>query len=192
MHHRAEYERGDLENRKVRVMICGDESTLGTVLSIAEKSEVQIENIPIGMIPSGQHNDLSAVLGWGEAESQELVGPDLKFLKVCAKKWTNAVIERMDVWRVEIEADDGGEIEAVDRARQKKVVLSERVHRQLMVSHFNIGVHARIGLGFDLNKGESNVGNKFIHAFESFKKMMCMSTAKIDKMVSLVEIKVDK
>lgn len=43
--------------------------------------------------------------------------------------------------------------------------MSDRIHRQLMISHFNIGVHARIGLGFDLNKGESNVGNKFIHAF---------------------------
>lgn len=61
-----------------------------------------------------------------------------------------------------------------------------------MISHLNIGVHARIALGFDLNKGESNIGNKFIHAFESLKKFMCVSTAKINKMVSLVEIKVDK
>ena len=180
------------ENRKIRVMICGDESTLGTVVNIAEKSDVQIETVPIGMIPSGQYNDLSSVLGWGDTESENLVGPDLKYLKVYAKKWTNAVIEKMDVWIVEIEADDGGEIEAVDRVRQRKIVMSERVHRQLMVAHFNIGVHARIGMGFDLKKGESNVGNKFIHAFESFKKMMCMSTAKVDKMVSMVEIKVDK
>lgn len=157
--------RGYLENRKLRIIVCGNESTVGTVVGMAEKGEVSIENIPIGIVPSGQYNDLSSVLGWGEVESEELVGTDLRFLKQHVKKWTNAVIEKIDIWRVEIEADDGGEIEAVDRVKQRKIVMSERVHRQLMISHFNIGVHARIGLGFDLNKGESNVGNKFIHAF---------------------------
>lgn len=73
-------------------MICGDESTLDTVVSMAETAEVSIENIPIGMIPSGQHNDLSSVLGWGETENQDLVGQDLKYLKTYVKKWTNAVI----------------------------------------------------------------------------------------------------
>lgn len=69
-------------------------------MGIAEKSEVQIENIPIGIIPSGQHNDLSSVLGWGDTENENLVGADLKYLKVQAKKWTNAVIEKIDVWKV--------------------------------------------------------------------------------------------
>jgi hypothetical protein len=45
------------------------------------------------------------------------------------------------------------------------VFLNDKTHAQLMISHLNIGVHARIGLGFDLNKGLNNVGNKFIHAF---------------------------
>ena len=61
----------------------------------------------------------------------------------------------------------------------------------MMVSHLNIGVHARIGMGFELNKGDSSIGNKWVQAFEGFKKMMCMVTPKVDKMVSLVEIKVE-
>lgn len=56
-----------------------------------------------------------------------------------------------------------------------------------MISHLNIGVHARIDLGFDLKKSsESSVANKWIHAFEGFKKCMCMST-KVNRMVSMVE-----
>jgi hypothetical protein len=31
-----------LENRKIRIMICGDESTLGTVVSMADRWEVPI------------------------------------------------------------------------------------------------------------------------------------------------------
>lgn len=52
------------------------------------------------MIPSGQFNDLSAVLGWGNTESQDIVGQDLKYLKMFARKWTKAVIERIDSWNV--------------------------------------------------------------------------------------------
>ena len=44
------------------------------------------------MIPTGQYNDLSSVLGWGDTENNELVGQDLKYLKGYVKKWTNAVI----------------------------------------------------------------------------------------------------
>lgn len=41
----------------------------------------------------------------------------------------------------------------MDRINQRKIVLSDKSNTQLMISHLNIGVHARIGLGFDLNKG---------------------------------------
>lgn len=76
----------------------------------------------------------------------------------------------------------------MDRQTRLKVYEKEKVVNMCMISHLNIGVHARIELGFDQKKSnESSTANKFIHAFEEFKKMMCMST-KVDKMVSLVEI----
>lgn len=53
----------DEEHRKVRVIICGDEASLCHVVEGCEQMDADIENYPIGMIPSGVTNDLSAVLG---------------------------------------------------------------------------------------------------------------------------------
>lgn len=44
-------------------MICGDESSLCHVAGVCENMDVEIDNYPIGMIPSGLTNDLSGVLG---------------------------------------------------------------------------------------------------------------------------------
>lgn len=81
-----------------------------------------------------------------------------------------------------------GAIQTVDRQKRIKVYEKEKHVELLMISYLNIGVHARIDLGFDLKKSsESSTANKWILGFEVFKKMMCMST-KVDKMVSVVEI----
>lgn len=112
----------------------------------------------------------------------------MKFLKVLARKWVKAIIEKIDLWGVNIEVEEDGAIQTVDRQTRLKVFEKEKSVNMCMVSHLNIGVHARIELGFDQKKSnESSTANKFIHAFEQFKKMMCMST-KVDKMVSMVEI----
>lgn len=71
--------------------------------------DIPIENYPFGIIPSDYCNDLSSVLGtncfnsgWGDVETEDLVGTDLKFIKILARKWVKAIIEKIDLWAVTI------------------------------------------------------------------------------------------
>jgi hypothetical protein len=66
---------------------------------------------------------------------------------------------------VQVHPEDGA-IQTVDKQVRVKVYEKEKVLETLMISHLNIGVHARIDLGFDQKKSnESGLANKWIHAF---------------------------
>lgn len=61
---------------------------------------------------------------------------------------------------------EDGVIQTVNREKRIKVCEKEKVVSMLMVSYLNIGVHARIDLGFDLKKSnESAAKNRWIKGF---------------------------
>lgn len=87
-----------------------------------EQQHVAIENYPFAIIPSGFINDLSSILGWGDVQSNELVGQDLKWLKNYARKWVKAIPQKIDVWTVSLQVDpEDGAIQTVDRQQRIKV-----------------------------------------------------------------------
>ena len=52
---------------------------------------IDIDKVPIGIIPFGTGNDLSRVLGWGGTFSKDLVNNHMNNLKFMVKKWIEAI-----------------------------------------------------------------------------------------------------
>lgn len=70
------------------------------------KHKIDMDKVPIGVIPFGTGNDFSRVLGWGPQEPSVVVGPHLNNLKGLIRKWTEAMIESFDIWDIVIECHE--------------------------------------------------------------------------------------
>jgi len=56
-----------------------------------------------------------------------------------------------------------------------------------MVNYLGIGADASIGIGFDMRRTKSQLGNKCIYCWEGFKKLLCR-VPKVKKLVSSLQL----
>lgn len=46
-----------------------------------------------------------------------------------------------------------------------------KILKKPMANYFSMGVDARVGMGFDKNRGTSRIKNKCVYCWEGFKKL---------------------
>jgi len=69
---------------------------------------IEIDKVPLGIIPLGTGNDLSRCFGWGGTVPSDLVGQHMARLKKRVSRWINAITDDFDVWTIEVNMASGG------------------------------------------------------------------------------------
>jgi diacylglycerol kinase (ATP) len=90
----------------VRAIVGGGDGTVMWVVDELQGTGVDLTNCPIGIVPFGTGNDFSRVTGWGGDSPNDVVGPNLSYLKKLAKLWTNAVTMDFDIWDIKLSTYD--------------------------------------------------------------------------------------
>ena len=83
----------------------GGDGTVTWIIKEMVSHNIEIDKVPIGIIPFGTGNDLSRCFGWGGSVPDDLVGQKMNVLKKRISRWISAMTSDFDVWTVEITMD---------------------------------------------------------------------------------------
>lgn len=70
-----------LQHSHIRIIVGGGDGTVPWVIHNMVMYQVEVDKVPLGIIPFGTGNDFSRVLGWGGEVPDELVGKKMNILK---------------------------------------------------------------------------------------------------------------
>jgi len=69
---------------------------------------IEVDKVPLGIIPLGTGNDLSRCCGWGGTVPSDLVGQHMNRLKKRVSRWINAITDDFDVWTIQVVMNTNG------------------------------------------------------------------------------------
>ncbi|KAL4493099.1 hypothetical protein ABPG72_003184 [Tetrahymena utriculariae] len=194
----------DKKTSNTRAIVCGGDGTVMWVVQEMVKYNCNFEVCPIGIVPFGTGNDFARVLGWGGGvKPNELLGSNLKTFKERILSWIYSIHEDFDIWDIKVETFNEGVFKSIQKqVKNGKQVLEKtvvkqknaegkeepiKVFKKQMSNYMSVGVDARIGLGFDRHRTQSQLGNKCVYCWEGFKKMF-MKTSKMNCVIDSLEI----
>ena len=121
-----------LHNENLRIAVCGGDGTVNWVVSMLSEyygHDTDSFRPPLAIIPMGTGNDLSNMLGWGQAfDFFDLVDIDDRLDEIRRVK----DVKNVDIWSVSA----------------KKLKSKEPAKTKTMINYFSIGVDANIAKDF--------------------------------------------
>ena len=99
----------------MRVIICGGDGSVLWVVQEVIDAGADLEKIIFGIIPIGTGNDFSRSLGW--TVTTPFSDTNLGGLKGIIKEWMRASIRKYDIWDLEMELHEGGDIRRIKNRR---------------------------------------------------------------------------
>lgn len=156
---------------KCKILVAGGDGTVGWVLNTIQA--LGIENAEVGILPLGTGNDLSRVLGWGEAAAADCEPMQL------LQKVRTAVPVPLDRWEINI---------------NKSTRIPLRARRQqtfYMYNYFSVGVDALVTLNFHKARDSrffifsSRVVNKLLYLFYGGHQVLQQDCSELEQKIEL-------
>lgn len=167
----------------MRVVICGgDGSVLWVVQELIDKG-VDLDQIIFGIIPIGTGNDFSRTIGWTVTTS--FSDTNLGGLKGIIKEWLNASIRKYDIWDLELDLHEGGNIRRIKNRRE--VVMEDQHIKRSFSNYFSLGIDARIGYSFDKRRTKNAFVNLVCYGCIGLMKWLRGRSAPMDDLLHSME-----
>jgi diacylglycerol kinase (ATP) len=105
-------------------------------------------------------------LGW--TTTAAFSDDNLGGLKGIIKEWLSATICKYDIWDLEMELYEGGDVR---RIKNKQEVIVEDKHiKRSFSNYFSLGIDARIGYSFDRRRTKNKFANLICYGCIGFWK----------------------
>ena len=95
-------------NKEFTCIVAGGDGTIVWVVEECIKKGIDLQKLPIGIVPLGTGNDFSRTMGWGSA-AKDSFGKKKEFMDLIWNEYLNdrvADVKPFDIWEIEIIANN--------------------------------------------------------------------------------------
>ncbi len=122
--------KNNIPEMKFRCLVAGGDGTVVWIIEECIKKNIDLQQLPIGIVPLGTGNDFSRTLGWGDKAENSFYNKK-EFMDLVRNSYVHdvkAVVKPFDLWEVEVITNEStGLFEKVKDKKITKIMEDQKV-----------------------------------------------------------------